>query len=46
MESFPMAAGSVLILFVKKHDYMAVFDYACELITQLKPKQQEIYHIQ
>jgi len=22
---------------------MAVFGYTCELITQLKPKQQEIY---
>ena len=36
-----MVAGCVLTL-LENHDLMAVFGYTCELITQLKPKQQEI----
>jgi len=37
-----MGADGVLILFVKKHDEMAVFGYTYELITRFKPKQRDI----
>ena len=40
METFPVGAGDVLSVVCEKHELMAVFGYTCELITQLKPKQQ------
>jgi len=42
METFSGGCGRCIEFICKKQYQMAMFGYTCELITRLKPKQQEI----